>query len=393
MKHGMLTDNKTTIIAVILILFSPLGIDLYLSAFPTLTKDFGIDASLTLSFFVLSMGIGQLFWGGIADKKGRKPIALIGLCFYSFASVMLCFTDNGYLFLFLRALQGFGASATSMCAFVIIRDCFSGKEAAKRYSIINGVLNIIPSLAPFIGVLLIYTWDWRACFLVLHALSALTFLVLWYHMDETLPSTSNQTTQGYTSILKEYDFVTFGLCCCLSMAVILSYVTVAPSILIEHYGLSEMTFSLLFALNALIVMSGSFVSLKLIHRFGCLKTLIIGCYFLILGGVLLGALNSIHAPLTFIVPIAITSIGFSFILGAASSLAMQPFTANAGKAGALLGCSQWMVASIISMLVNLFSNAIQLSLATSIVLCALLCLGLAKSHHHRSQNAEAVTAP
>ena len=342
--------RAATLAAILLILFNPLGIDLYLSAMPAMQLHFQGDVALSLSVFIFSLGLGQLLFGPLADRFGRKPVALGGLLLYAAAAFGASRSDSLSGFLALRMLQGLGASASSVCAFTLVRDCFSGNAAAQRYSLLNAALNVVPAMAPLLGGWLTARWGWQSCFLVLGGSAVLASAWLAWKMPETRPAASSAAgpAMGMRQVLATPALRRYGACCATALALIVSYVTLAPMVLIERGGISTTTFGLLFGGNALLVMAASFLGLKLIGRFGQKAMLRYGLNIMLLAGVLLLALSGQPGAWHYMLPIGVLSVGFAWTLGPASGMAMAPFSQAAGRAAALLGCAQMLFASAVS---------------------------------------------
>nr|WP_199064107.1 Bcr/CflA family efflux MFS transporter [Chromobacterium sp. ASV5] len=335
--------------AILLILFNPLGIDLYLAAMPAMQRFFQADVAASLSVFVFSLGLGQLWFGPLADRIGRRPVALAGLAVYAASAGLICWAQSIEVFLLLRLLQGLGASASAVCAFTVVRDCFSGNQAAQRYSLLNGALNVVPALAPTMGGLLAARQGWQACFAALAASAALVLACLLWRMPETRPAgMADETPPRLGQLLAEPALIRYGACCVSALGLIIGYVTLAPAVLIERGGLSPERFGLLFGANALLIMAASFLGLRLIARFGQLAMLKAGLALMGLAGALLLALAGQEGAWHYLLPVAVLSAGFAFCLGPANSLAMAPFSSGAGRAAALLGCGQMLFASALS---------------------------------------------
>lgn len=341
--------NLATAVAILLILFNPLGIDLYLPALPQLHNQFHADASASIGAFVFSLGLGQLLFGPLADRIGRRPVALGGLLVYAAASVLASRSGTLPGFMLARMLQGLGASASAVCAFTLIRDCYSGHAAARRYSLLNGTLSIVPALAPSLGGLLIRQYGWPSCFQLLAALALAAFAALAWRMPETRPAAPPRAERiGSAYLLRHPDLLRYGACSCAALGMILSYVTLAPGVLIARGGMDAAVFGLLFGANALLIMAASFASLRLIGRFSLQTLLHCGLSLMALAGLLLLALSGRGEAWHYMGPVAVLSVGFAFTLGPASSLAMAPFSHAAGRAAALLGCSQMLFAAALS---------------------------------------------
>ncbi|UGA40485.1 MFS transporter [Chromobacterium haemolyticum] len=314
---------------------------------------FQADVAISLSVFIFSLGLGQLLFGPLADRIGRKPVALGGLLLYAAAAFLASRSDSLGGFLGLRALQGLGASASSVCAFTLVRDCFSGNAAAQRYSLLNAALNVVPAMAPLLGGWLTARWGWQSCFLALAGSSAvLAAAWLAWKMPETRPAVASADDGGpaisMRQVLSTQALRRYGACCCAALALIVSYVTLAPAVLIERGGVDATTFGLLFGGNALLVMAASFLGLKLIGRFGQKAMLRYGLNIMLLAGVMLLSLSGQPGAWHYMLPIGVLSVGFAWTLGPASGMAMAPFSQGAGRAAALLGCGQMLFAAGVS---------------------------------------------
>ncbi|WP_406850413.1 Bcr/CflA family efflux MFS transporter, partial [Chromobacterium phragmitis] len=324
-------SNPATAAAILLILFNPLGVDLYLSALPALQRHFQADVSASISVFVFCLGLGQLLFGPLADKIGRRPVALGGLLVYALGSALASLSDSLGVFMLARMLQGLGASASSVCAFTIIRDCFSGHAAAQRYSLLNGALNIVPALAPALGGVMTERYGWQSCFLFLAVSALIALALLARQMPETRPARQESAAgPGFRQVLRHPALLRNGACSCTALGLIVSYVTLAPSVLLVKEGLSAATFGVLFGGNALLVMAASFVGLGLIGKMGPRRVLLLGLCFLLAAGVLLLALAKQPGAWHYMLPIAVLSVGFALTLGPAAGLAMAPFAEAAG---------------------------------------------------------------
>ena len=377
-QHG----RYATLSAILLILFNPLGIDLYLSAMPAMRHHFQADVALSLSVFVSSLGIGQLLFGPLADRIGRRPVALGGLMLYAVGSFLASRSDDLFGFMGLRALQGLGASASSVCAFALVRDCFSGSAAAQRYSLLNAVLNVVPAMAPLLGAWLTARWGWHSCLLSLSVSALLAVALLAWKMPETLCTisrTERRQTISMLQVLAMPALCRYGTCCGAALALIVSYVTLAPEVLMERGGVDATSFGLLFGGNAVLMMLTSFLGLRLIGRFGPTLILRYGLNMMLFSGVMLLLLSDQSAAWHYMLPIGFLSMGFSLTLGPASGMAMEPFSEGAGRAAALLGCGQMLFAAGVSAGLAVLPLRGEWSLGILVLLLAGLCRWLTRS--------------
>ena len=346
-------------VLILLVLFSPLGVDIYLPSFNTIIEYFNTTADkvqYTLSLFILSMGIGQLAAGPLTDRFGRRPVAMAGIVMYMISSLLIILCQTIDQLIILRMLQGASACCTTTVAFAVVRDRLPPREAAQAYSYLNGALNIAPALAPSLGGALAAAFSWQANFVFL-ALFALVGLVLvTVKLPETRPDQTSQRPfrlmASYRELLGHRAFVLNSLCCMGAMAVILSYVSFAPQVLISTMGISTTEFALLFGANALVIMAGSFAagrSMFLLGESGCM---IIGSLMMLTGATLMagGCWLDLRTAWSFMVPVMIACCGFAWLLGAATSRALADFPHIAGTASALLVCIQMLGAALVSIL-------------------------------------------
>ncbi|HDO1376484.1 TPA: MFS transporter, partial [Aeromonas veronii] len=155
------------LLLVLLVLFSPLAIDIYLPAIPQMAEQLGAEVTLmqgTITWFLFSMGLGQLLVGPLADRYGRKPIALGGVLLYGLSALGAGFAASLGELMLARVLQGFGACATSVAAFSVVRDSYGPKKSGQMISYLNGAICFIPALAPLLGGWLTAKAGWSANF-------------------------------------------------------------------------------------------------------------------------------------------------------------------------------------------------------------------------------------
>ncbi|NRA72726.1 MAG: multidrug effflux MFS transporter [Gammaproteobacteria bacterium] len=357
--------NTTTLIAlmVLLVIFSPLAIDIYLPALPIIGNDFGVSVGLvqnTVSWFIFSLGLGQLIAGPLADRYGRRPIALAGIIIYGLSALLAWSAQQIEMLLAARLLQGLGACATSVAAFASVRDSFGAKRSGHMISYLNGAICFIPALAPILGSWLTHQFGWRSNFSFMVGFAIVGLVIVWLKFKETKPS--NTDTSGklinfarYYSVLKEPTFVFHATLCMLAMTVIIAYVISAPQLLMTTYGLSMAQFTIWFGVNAVFNIIACLVAPKYMTKFGSRKALTLGLSALVVAGLLMVGLSEIKQPWAFMLPIIFSSIGFAWTLGSAAGQALAPFGDRAGTAAALLGLFQMSGSGLIIALLQPFT--------------------------------------
>ncbi|WAG14880.1 multidrug effflux MFS transporter [Aeromonas hydrophila] len=336
------------LLLVLLVLFSPLAIDIYLPAIPQMAEQLGAEVTLmqgTITWFLFSMGLGQLLVGPLADRYGRKPIALGGVLLYGLSALGAGFAASLGELMLARVLQGFGACATSVAAFSVVRDSYGPKKSGQMISYLNGAICFIPALAPLLGGWLTAKAGWSANFWFMAGYAVIVGSWLLWRMPETRPEeTSSSGTliswSRYSPVLRSPSFLFNATLCMLAMAVILAYVTAAPVQLMVKLGLDMSGFSYWFTANAALNILACFLAPRFIARVGPRRTLRIGLLVLLLSAIALTLAMHIEHPLAMMGPVFLSSIGFAMILGAAAGMALAPFGHCAGTAAALLGLFQ-----------------------------------------------------
>lgn len=329
-----------------LVLFSPLAIDIYLPALPQISETFHVEHALaqdTITWFLFAMGVGQLFAGPLADKLGRRTVALGGISIYAVSACLAWAAQSIDMMLMARLLQGLGACATSVAAFATVRDLFGPEKSGKMISYLNGAICFIPALAPILGSWLTQEFGWRSNFSFMAGFAVIVGAILFFQMKETNPATEKVAVfkfERYWSVLKTPSFIFHASLCLMAMAVILAYVTSAPVVLMENLGLSMNEFTFWFGINAAFNIIAAFTAPKFMDRFGTYKTLVVGILLLGLAGALMLVLANQVTALAFMFPIFLSSVGFAWILGASAGKALEPFGDRAGTAAALLGLFQ-----------------------------------------------------
>ncbi|MFQ2216710.1 multidrug effflux MFS transporter [Aeromonas dhakensis] len=336
------------LLLVLLVLFSPLAIDIYLPAIPQMAEQLGAEVTLmqgTITWFLFSMGLGQLLVGPLADRYGRKPIALGGVLLYGLSALGAGFAASLGELMLARVLQGLGACATSVAAFSVVRDSYGPKKSGQMISYLNGAICFIPALAPLLGGWLTAKAGWSANFWFMAGYAVVVGSWLLWRMPETRPEETRSggpliSWSRYSPVLRSPSFLFNASLCMLAMAVILAYVTAAPVQLMVRLGLDMSGFSYWFAANAALNILACFLAPRFIAKVGPRRTLRIGLLVLLLSAISLSLSMHIDHPLAMMGPVFLSSIGFAMILGSAAGMALAPFGHCAGTAAALLGLFQ-----------------------------------------------------
>ncbi|MGZ9899727.1 multidrug effflux MFS transporter [Shewanella gaetbuli] len=388
-----------------MVVLSPLAIDIYLPSMPTMAAEYAVSdnqVQSTLMLFLFAMGLGQILIGPLADRFGRRPIALFGIVLYGLSSLLGAFAVQFEVLQLARVLQGLAACSTSIVVFSAVRDCYNNKQSMTMYSYLNGMICVIPALAPTLGGLLALQFGWRSTFIFMALYAILVLLIVGIKFPETRPMNTDSTGKlyrwgRYQPVITNGHFMFYALTCMTAMASIVCYVSYSPIWLIGKLGVSELTFSGLFGLNALVNIVACFTAPILVKRIGNRPGVIVALSFMVAAALLevlmhvVGPQTGLGAAMAFMMPMMLLCIGFAILLGPATSMALAGFGERAGTATAVLGCIQMSGASLLAALIQLtdipapYAIALIMGGCCSVLLVIMSIKGL--NHWHQEQHA------
>ncbi|WP_243757250.1 MdtL family multidrug efflux MFS transporter [Shewanella algae] len=330
------------ICAFALVLLYPLGIDLYLVGLPEIAHTLNADEAQlhnAFSCYLAGMALAMLLGGHLADRLGRKPVALCGALIFVLSSIWAAITLSITAFLFARAGQGIGAGAAYLVTFAILRDVLDDQRRAKVLSMINGITCIVPVLAPALGHLVLLYFPWPALF-VLMALLAAAALFLCLGLQESLPAkTAGELIAGESLLC--VTFVSRLLISCLAVTAILTFVNTSPMLLMEQLGLDSGGYASAMGGLALVSMVMAFISPWLIDSIGQQRMLQLSQLAFALAATVLLLAASLAAELwLYLLGIGFVCAGFSVGFGVTMSQALAPFAERSALASSILGICQ-----------------------------------------------------
>ncbi|MDW8846346.1 multidrug effflux MFS transporter [Erwinia sp. MMLR14_017] len=374
--------QKFTLLLLSLVLLAPLGIDLYLPTLPEIATGLNTPVTTiqtTIPLFLLVMGLGQIVAGPLVDNLGRKPIALAGLLLYIIGSILAATATGWPQFLTARIIQGCAVCCTAVVAFSGVRDRLEGDDAAKAYGFLNGALNIVPALAPMLGGFLADAFGWRAPFWFLTGYALVISLLILRFLPETRPAgtlaVKGLPLRQYAQILRQPRFLAFTFANAGAMGMVLTYVSLAPQVLMTEGKLSALQFSVAFGANGFWIMLVSVLVNKMIRKLGRPICLALGSLAMATGAMTMWAGMLIFPTemqtnwALYMFPVAISVAGLAFTVGPATSYALEPYQQQAGVASALAGFIQMAGGSSAGLL------AMALPLSEKLALSAMMALG------------------
>ncbi|MCY8317132.1 Bcr/CflA family multidrug efflux MFS transporter [Bacillus vallismortis] len=382
-----------------LAILGPLNIDMYLPSFPEIADDLSASASLvqlSLTACLVGLTIGQLIVGPVSDAQGRRKPLLICIFLFALSSLFCALSPNITTLVAARFLQGFTASAGLVLSRAIVRDVFTGRELSKFFSLLMVITAVAPMVAPMTGgaILLLPFASWHTIFHVLTIIGFLLVLLIAFRLKETLPpekripSSIGTSVKTMGSLLKDRSFMGYALTVGFVHGGSFAYVSGTPFVYQDIYGVSPQVFSILFGINGLAIISGSFIIGRfggIIHEKSLLRIAVITA--MIATAVLL-AMTMIHGPLaTLVISIFIYMITIGMVLTSTFTLAMERQGHRAGSASALLGMLPLLLGSIVSPLVGINeTTAIPMGaiMFVTAVIGALAFFGLTKERAEHS---------
>lgn len=362
----------------------PLSMDMYLPALPAVTDALHAPAAtvqLTLTACLGGMALGQVVVGPMSDRWGRRRPLVLGMVVYVLATALCVFAPTTELLIGFRLLQGLAGAAGIVIARAVVRDMYDGVEMARFFSTLMLISGVAPVIGPLIGGQVLRFTDWRGIFAVLTVVGVLLTLVVWKWLHETLPPEERHTggvgdaLRTMRGLLGDRTFTGYMVAGSLAFAALFAYVSASPFVVQEIYGASPQTFSLLFGINSIgLITVGQINGKILVGRISLDKALGFGLGVIVLAATALLLMTSGAFGDVGLVPVA-TGL---FVLMSAMGLAMPNTNAlalmrtkhAAGSASALLGTSSFLIGAIASPLVGIAGDATAVPMAVVQLVCA-----------------------
>ncbi|WP_043930980.1 Bcr/CflA family efflux MFS transporter [Bacillus sp. EB01] len=344
-------------------ILGPLNIDMYLPSFPEIAEDLGAQASLvqlSLTACLLGIAVGQLIVGPISDSKGRRKPLLISVFLFALSSLFCAFAPSIEMLIVGRFMQGLTAAGGIVLSRAIVRDIFDGEALTKFYSLLMVITTVAPLVAPIAGglILLLPFANWGTIFLFLGLIGFIILAVVGIKLKETLPeeqrtpSSIGSTLRAMGGLLRDRSFMGYALIVGFVHGGSFAYVSGTPFVYQGIYGVSPQTFSILFGINGIALISGSYITGRFSGRErALLRTAVLTA--LTATAVLL-IMTFVKGPLaSLVISIYIYMTAMGVVLTSSFSLAMEKQGHRAGSASAFLGMFPLLIGSAVSPLVGI----------------------------------------
>jgi DHA1 family bicyclomycin/chloramphenicol resistance-like MFS transporter len=343
----------------------PFSIDMYLPGFPAIAKDLRTtiaEVSLSLSSFFIGISAGQLLYGPLLDRFGRKKPLYVGLVVYLLSSIACAFATTIEALVLLRFVQAIGSCAAAVASVAMVRDLFPVQDSAKVFSLLMLVVGVSPMVAPTVGGYVTAGFGWQTVFLILAGMAAVIILAVYFGLPESSQPDKNYSLKpkpiltNFFKVLRVPQFYTYAFTGAVSFSGLLAYVSGSPLLFMEIFKVSEKQYGWIFAFLSVGLIGASQVNSILLKKYRSEQIIFIALIcqsitaLLLVTGTVLGWLG-LFETIGFIF-IFLCCLGFTF--PNSSALSMSPFSKNAGSASALMGASQMGFGALATVLLSLF---------------------------------------
>lgn len=380
MDEKRLNTSWLAILLGALTAFGPLAIDMYLPAFPQITRDLNAGEGaiqFTLAAFLIGSGVSQVLYGPLTDRLGRRGPLLVGCALFVVGALACSMARSVKMLVLARVVQAFGAGGGVVIARAIVRDLFEGRDSAHFFSQLMVVMGVAPIVAPWIGGQVLALGNWRLIFIALAAFGGLCFLLSAFTLRETLPVERRtgrgtmQVVKTFGSLLRHRVFVGYTVVAGLCSGVLFAYIAGAPVVYIELHHVSPQHFGLFFGANAVGLIGAAQLNRLLLRTHtieGVLRATLFGILISTLALAVVGATGwgglPALATLLFLCMACIGLAGPNLM-----TAALAPFKTSAGSASALLGLAQYAFGGIAGALVGMLHNHTAVPMTAIVAAC------------------------
>lgn len=332
---------------------SPFSIDMYLPGFPAIAENLDTSVSnvqLSLTSYLVGIAVGQLFYGPLLDKYGRKKPLYVGLIIYVLTSIACAYTFSVDHLIIMRFLQAIGGCVGMVAAQALVRDLFPSNKTAQVLSLLTLVIAVSPMIAPTLGGYVTLHFNWQTVFLVLAAIAGLILLaVKWYlpvgaQPDASISLRPKKVVKNYLLVMQNRQFLTYMLVGGIAGAAPFAYIAGSADVFMNRYGISETGYGWIFALLATAMIGSTQANHLLLRRFSSEQIIRVSLIYQSIVGVtmMLGVWLQWLDVYTLILFMFIFLTGHGLNSPNTAALSLEPFSKNAGSASAMMGSLGWL---------------------------------------------------
>jgi len=372
-----------TVLLGALIAVAPLAMDIYLASMPSMTRSLSAppeQVQLTLSLYMYSWGVTQIFVGPLTDRFGRRPALIAGLALFVAASLACAVARNIETLIAARVAQAIGMGTVAVVPRAIVRDLYSGEHAARMLSLMGIVLGIAPIVAPIIGSHLHVWFGWQANFVFVAAYGATALACVIAAFPETIRARDVRATTpevilaNYGSVLRSRTYIGYVLVAASGSSGLFAFLAGSAFVFVNVIGTGEEGFGFLFGAVMLGNIIGATVGSRVVVRLGIDRMLGYATWLMLFSGLALAALawGRVAHPLAIVVPMFLFMVALMTTMPQATAGALSAFPEIAGSAASLLLFCQFVLASTAALIVGMNLDGSERPMATTIAAATLL---------------------
>ncbi len=346
-----------------LVALGPLSTDLYLPALPTLARVFASDAAgvqLTLSVFLAGFACGQIFYGPLSDRFGRRPLMLGGLALFCAGSIGCVLATSIEMLVLARFVQALGACAGPVIGRAVVRDLWGATESARIIAYMGGAMALSPRLGPTLGGFLTVLFGWQSNFVLLLLIGALQLVAVACMLSESNvhrdPAASNprQMVANFARLLADRHYLGCLLSFSFSYSALFAFISASSFVLADRHGLTPQVYGLCFGVVIAGYLLGSLASGRLVRRLGSDYLLLRGAWLGAIAGVSMAALefSGVRSIAAILGPMFFCTVATGLVMPNAIARALAPYPTMAGSASALMGFVQMTIAALVGIAVG-----------------------------------------
>ena len=378
---------RSTLVTVLLTLavaLGPMSTDFYLPSLPSLVDYFATDVArvqLTLSVFLVGFAVGQLFYGPLSDRFGRRPVMMAGVAIFTLASVVCMLATSIEMLIAARLVQAIGACAGPVLGRAVVRDVYGREGAARMLSLIGAAMALAPLIGPVVAGYLIVIFGWQSSFLVLALYGALILFGVFSALGETNPHIGETTGVGqmlrnYHAFLHSREWLGYVLCNSAAYAGLFAFISGSSYIFIDLLGLAPHLFGLCFSAMVAGYIGGTMLSARVVLKLGIERMVMAGALLCAVSGLVVAglAIAGIETVWSVLAPMVLFAAGVGLVMPNSMAGAIGPFPTMAGAASALLGFIQMTIAAMIGIGVGAAFDGTARPMAVTIALSGFAAL-------------------
>ncbi len=373
---------------------SPFSIDMYLPGFPAIAKSLDTSIAkvqLSLTSYLIGIAIGQLFYGPLLDRFGRKRPLYVGLVIYILSSFACAFASNVDSLIYLRFVQAIGGCAGMVAAQALVRDLFPVNKIAQAFAYLTLVIAVSPMIAPTVGGYLSAHLDWHYLFIVLGAIGTLILVFTKLYLpkgrtaDRSISLKPLQVARKYAFVLKNKQFLTYILVGGIAGAAPFAYIAGSSEVFINQYGLSETVYGWIFAFLAVAMIGSTQLNHILLKKYSNQQIIRVALSYQVVLGLLLvlGIYFDWFSVGFFIGMLFVFLTGHGLSVPNSAALSLAPFSQNAGSASAMMGFMRMAIGGLVTALVSVFHDGTAMPMVVLMAVCILGGLFILSIYHRK----------